>query len=154
MSEYNTRIKMKRDTSSNWTSTDPVLLNGEVIIVDTAGGSVRKKIGDGAKKYSQLPFDDEEIYNALANKCDASVFVNTTLTATGWENNQQTLSIDGLGAEQNGVIGLSQSVNDSQLDAAKNAGLYVCAQGAGYLTIAVSGSTPSCDIPVVVILLG
>lgn len=58
---FNTRIKNKRDTSANWTSKDPVLLNGEIIIVDTASGETRFKIGDGTKKYSQLPFQDETV---------------------------------------------------------------------------------------------
>lgn len=55
----NTRHQLSRDTSANWTASDPVLLDGEVIIVDTDAGMVRRKTGDGAKKYSQLPFDDE-----------------------------------------------------------------------------------------------
>ena len=66
MAEYNARIRQKRDTSANWTAKDPILLDGEIIIVDTASGSVRKKVGDGTKKYSQLPFDDEEMLTALA----------------------------------------------------------------------------------------
>ena len=50
MAEYNARIRQKRDTSANWTAKDPILLDGEIIIVDTASGSVRKKVGDGTKK--------------------------------------------------------------------------------------------------------
>lgn len=55
---FNTRIKNKRDTEANWTSKNPVLLNGEIIVVDTASGETRFKVGDGSKKYSQLPFQD------------------------------------------------------------------------------------------------
>ena len=32
---YDARVMHKRDASANWTSNDPVLLNGEIIIVDT-----------------------------------------------------------------------------------------------------------------------
>lgn len=127
--------------------------DGEIIIVDTASGSVRRKIGDGTKTYSQLPFDDEDIYNALAGKCDASVFINTTLAAGSWSNGQQTLTVAGLGAEQNGVIGISQSISDEQFAAAAEACLYVCSQSAGSITIAANGTVPECDIPVTVILL-
>ncbi len=74
MAEYNTRIKLKRDTSANWTARNPVLLNGEVIIVDTADGGVRKKVGDGVKTYTQLPFDDEDIYNTITEECDLSKY--------------------------------------------------------------------------------
>ena len=114
MAEYNARIRQKRDTSANWTAKDPILLDGEIIIVDTASGSVRKKVGDGTKKYSQLPFDDEEMLTALAEKCDASNAVTATLTAAGWASGQ----------------------------------------AAGSVTIAANGAVPTCDIPVVVILLG
>ena len=65
---YNARVKNKRDTSANWTANDPVLLNGEVIIVDTAAGNVRYKVGDGSKKYSQLPFADEAIIASIPTK--------------------------------------------------------------------------------------
>ena len=149
MAEYNARIRQKRDTSANWTAKDPILLDGEIIIVDTASGSVRKKVGDGTKKYSQLPFDDEEMLTALAEKCDASNAVTATLTAAGWASGQQTLTIAGLG-----VIGLSQSITDEQLSAASEAEMYICGQAAGSVTIAANGSVPTCDIPVVVILLG
>lgn len=56
---FKTRIKQRRDTSANWESKNPVLLNGEVIIVDTANGETRTKTGNGIKTYTQLPFDDE-----------------------------------------------------------------------------------------------
>ena len=35
MAEFNTRIRLKRDTSANWTNSNPVILDGEIIIVDT-----------------------------------------------------------------------------------------------------------------------
>ena len=68
---YNARVKNKRDTSANWTTNDPVLLNGEIIIVDTASGEVRYKVGDGTKKYSQLPFTDEAMLTLISSKADA-----------------------------------------------------------------------------------
>ena len=57
----NVRIALKRDTSANWTNHNPVLLNGELILVDTAEGQLRAKIGDGIKTYTQLPFTDEAL---------------------------------------------------------------------------------------------
>lgn len=59
MSQINARVRHKRDTSSNWTTRNPVLLDGELIIVDTDSGETRFKIGDGVKTYTQLPFQDE-----------------------------------------------------------------------------------------------
>lgn len=83
----------------------------------------------------------------------SSSTVYGTLSAEAWANSQQKLTVEGLGADQNGVIGVTHTISDSQLLACSEGGLYVCGQGEGYLTIAASGSVPSCDIPVVVILL-
>lgn len=75
------------------------------------------------------------------------------LSANKWSNNKQVVNVNGLGAEQNGIIGVSQSITAAQMDAACAAKMNVCAQGAGTLTIAVNGTVPTCDIPVVVVLL-
>ena len=63
----NTRVQSKRDTSANWTQNNPILLDGEVIIVDTNSGDVRFKIGDGVSTYTQLPFQDEYVLNQIPN---------------------------------------------------------------------------------------
>lgn len=65
MVTFNTRISLKKDTSSNWTQNNPVLLDGEMIIVTTNAGDVRMKIGDGTSTYSQLPFTDEKMLDSL-----------------------------------------------------------------------------------------
>lgn len=65
MVTFNTRISLKKDTSSNWTQNNPVLLDGEMIIVTTNAGDVRMKIGDGTSTYTELPFTDEKIINAI-----------------------------------------------------------------------------------------
>lgn len=63
----NTRVQSKRDTSANWTTNNPVLLDGEVIVVDTNSGDVRFKVGDGVSTYTQLPFQDEYVLNQIPN---------------------------------------------------------------------------------------
>ena len=52
----NTRHKTKKDTQANWESANPVLLDGEEILVVCSDGEIRKKIGDGTSTYSALPF--------------------------------------------------------------------------------------------------
>ena len=64
---FNARIKNKRDTSANWTAQDPVLLNGEIIAVDTASGETRFKVGDGEKTFTQLPYTDENVLSKIKN---------------------------------------------------------------------------------------
>ena len=63
--EFDARIKHKRDTSSNWTKNNPIILNGEIILVDTSEGELRAKIGDGIKTYTQLPFSDEALRSLI-----------------------------------------------------------------------------------------
>lgn len=94
---FNTRIKNKRDTSANWTTQDPVLLNGELIIVDTASGETRFKIGDGTKKYSQLPFQDEILRNSKVD-LDAGVYTVTASSTDGIAYSATVPGIDSLTA--------------------------------------------------------
>ena len=97
---------------------------------------------------------EQKRYRINPVNSSGSTAVSATLLSGGWSSGEQTLQISGVTAESNGVIGLSQSVSDAEMEAAKNAELYVCGQGTGTITIAAYGETPTRDIPVVVILLG
>ena len=72
------RIRLKKDTASNWETANPVLLNGEQIIVVTAAGETRYKVGDGTKTYTQLPFTDEPLRSLVSEK--SAVSFSPTLT--------------------------------------------------------------------------
>lgn len=52
--DYNARIKNKRDSDLNWSSYNPIILNGELIITDMSNGEIRFKIGDGFSTYNEL----------------------------------------------------------------------------------------------------
>lgn len=56
-------VKNRTDTATNWTQKNPVLAEGEIIVVQTSAGETRLKIGDGVKTFTQLPYTDEQIYN-------------------------------------------------------------------------------------------
>lgn len=73
MSQIDARIRQKRDTAANWTNNNPVLLNGELIVVETSAGAIRFKIGDGIKTFNQLPYTDESIYNTVDSKIAAEL---------------------------------------------------------------------------------
>ena len=68
MNQFNTRIKMKKDSEENWNQNNPILLNGEIILIDTDSGELRAKVGDGVKTYTQLPFTDEILRNLITGK--------------------------------------------------------------------------------------
>lgn len=100
----------------------------------------------------------EKIDTALSEKADSSRAIVITLQASRWAPegsvSMQELTIEGLTAEQNGVIGAAQNLTEEQMDSVRAAGLYISEQRDGSLTIASDGEVPSCDIPVVLILLG
>ena len=87
------------------------------------------------------------------NAGSGSMAVDATLLASAWASGEQTVMIPGIATDSNGVVGLAQTISDAQMEAAKNADLYVCGQGNGTLTIAAFSEVPKCDIPVVVILI-
>ena len=94
--QLNSRIQWKRDTSANWESNNPVLLDGEIIIVITNAGETRFKVGDGVKTYTQLPFQDEAVRALIT---DLSEEVDTKLTTPSGNTGQV------IGYVSNNVVG-------------------------------------------------
>lgn len=62
----NVRLKHKRDTAANWTSKNPVLLDGEIVLVDD-DGTLRIKMGDGVTSFTLLPYYDAPMTAHIAN---------------------------------------------------------------------------------------
>ena len=62
----NARLSLKRDTLTNWLASDfekgtaasNYLRDGEIAVVEVADGDIRFKVGDGATKFSDLPYVD------------------------------------------------------------------------------------------------
>lgn len=82
-------VKNRTDTAANWTQKNPVLAEGEIIVVQTSAGETRLKIGDGVKTFTQLPYIDEQIYNNVVTSVNGETgdvtlpgdfIVNATLT--------------------------------------------------------------------------
>lgn len=59
------QIKQRSDTAANWTAKNPVISDGELIIVITNAGEKRFKVGDGEKTFTQLPYADENILSKI-----------------------------------------------------------------------------------------
>ena len=91
--EFLSIIQNKRDNSANWTKNNPIILNGEIILVDTAEGELRAKIGDGTKTYKQLPFSDEvlkSLINTVAQNAEKNVIVGIQKNGTDISVNTST----------------------------------------------------------------
>lgn len=91
---------------------------------------------------------------ADVNAAAKSSSVEVTLTSSAWSSGAQTVSVTGLGATQNGVVGVSKSATADQREAARAAALSVTAQAAGSLTITADGDVPTVNIPLTVTLMG
>lgn len=104
MAEFKARIRDKRDTSANWTSANPVLLNGEKIIVDTEGGEVREKIGDGVHRYTQLPFTDEKLRAMIDGKVAVSQGAGNAGKVLGVQADGNVGLVDQRGAKTWGAL--------------------------------------------------
>ena len=74
---FNIRVKNKRDTEAHCKKKNPVLLDGEIIIVTTTSGDTRFKVGDGKKTYNQLPFQDQKTRDLIPS-VDSSLSSTST----------------------------------------------------------------------------
>jgi hypothetical protein len=77
------RIQLRRGTTEQWSTTNPVLAFGEVGVEITTAAKVKFKIGDNVKTWSQLPYfesvadinlsnyaTDQELEDAIADLID------------------------------------------------------------------------------------
>lgn len=88
-------VKNRTDTAANWTSKNPVLAEGEIIVVQTNAGETRLKIGDGVKTFTQLPYTDEQIYNNVVTSVngqtgDVTLDVSGDCIQPDWNQNDDT----------------------------------------------------------------
>ncbi len=80
--------------------------------------------------------------------------VDATLLASGWSSERQALDVAGVTDASNGYMGLAQDITDEQWENASAAKLRLCGQADGSVTVEARGVTPSCDIPVTIVLMG
>lgn len=82
--QLDSRIQMKKDTEANWTSNNPVLLDGETVISLQSDGTVRKKTGNGTSNYNQLNFDDEYVLNNTTQQINTHNTSSNPHANMGW----------------------------------------------------------------------
>jgi len=101
---------------------------------------------------------DEATELLETTKADNSVPVEGTLLASGWVGDiapfTQEILVDGLTADQNGTIALSQSATAEQRAEAREALMCVSAQEDGKLVVLADGEKPEIDLPITIVLLG
>ena len=99
----------------------------------------------------------EKIDTALGEKANLSVAINAVLLMSAWSDDSpyvQTISVEGLTADQNGIITIGQNITTEQLEDVVAADMRISDQADGSLTVTAYGDKPTRDIPVTIILLG
>ncbi len=99
----------------------------------------------------------EKIDTALGEKANLSVAINAVLLMSAWSDDSpyvQTISVEGLNADQNGIITIGQNITTEQLEDVVAADMRISDQADGSLTVTAYGDKPTRDIPVIIILLG
>lgn len=174
--EFNSRIRWKKDTSANWTTNNPVLLDGEIAIVITNANETRFKVGDGASAYTELPFQDEPLRTLIAEKLDAptggsvgQILEKTetstqwvdmpeskptatliTLSSSRWSSNSQTVTVSGVLADESAQMIQPMPTIASQ-SAYIEAGVLCTNQAANRLTFTCQ-TVPTSNLTVYVVI--
>lgn len=94
-----------------------------------------------------------QVYNGKDGS--GSLGVTATLSASGWDADAktQTVSVAGVTATANGSLRIAQSATDEQFAAWGEAQPRVTAQADGSITVKLSGTVPTIDIPVEVLIV-
>lgn len=112
----NVRMRQRRDTQENWEKNNPILLNGEIALVDTPNGELRMKIGDGANRYSALPFNDDALRLLIDTKQDKEDGKGLSTNDYTTEDMTKLNNIES-GAEQNVIENIkSTTLNVSTIE--------------------------------------
>lgn len=165
--KYQVRVQNKRDTHANLEQSDFVPLDAELIIVDMEQDTVNFKVGNGVSTYKDLPFvlptspsgneEDEEQGGQGGDSSDTVVGgskeISCVLAAENWEEQMQSIPVEGVTVTHNGVIAIDPAYTEEQYEALCSAELSLLEQSEGFLKIVASGIVPTIDIPLVLILL-
>lgn len=112
--QLNAVIQLRKDTESNWNSSNPILANGELAVVLTSTG-IRFKVGDGTSQYSTLDFQDEAVYNQITYVSGQLSTLNGTVESLNTEVGSISGTVDSMNSTLSGqqitISGLQLSLN-------------------------------------------
>ena len=107
--KLNVRVQNKRDTIANWESNNPILLKGEIAIVQALNGNVKVKVGDGITAFNDLVY--------ISGDIDPSTILKEHNTSTsahsnmGWLNTEEKeiTQVESLGVNADTLGGIAAS---------------------------------------------
>lgn len=141
---YKTRVMQKLDTETNWTSKNPVLLKGEIVISKQSDGSYRLKVGDGTNKYSSLEYIDEYAISKIPTRTKKTV----TLSTSKWSNKTLKVTDSSIKTTSNVIVTPSLSSIDNYM----KFGIRCSAIATGSITFSCY-TTPNANISVELLII-
>lgn len=109
--------------------------------------------GDGGITAAAAGTDYQAPLTAGTDYAPPSQSITATLTAAGWADNAQTLTVSGVTATSNGLLRIAQTATTEQFTAWGAALPRITAQAADSITVTIAGTVPTVDIPVEVVIL-
>ncbi len=130
MSTITATIQLRRDTSANWTTNNPILLSGEIAlstdVLYTGTDQPRYKIGNGVDTWTNLDYVPEgsasypeNLYLTVVNKTGDNLLASDYKVLKVQDAQGQKLAVDYALADSNGnsvdTIGVvSENINNNQ----------------------------------------
>lgn len=92
-SDVITKIQLRHDTAANWTSVNPILLEGEVgIETDTR----KQKVGDGSTAWNSLPYDaGSTAFDTKVNK-SGDTMTGSLMNTSDFEGSKYWMKVNGV----------------------------------------------------------
>ena len=111
------QIKQRSDTAANWTAKNPIISDGELIIVTTNAGEKRFKVGDGEKTFTQLPYADENILSKIKTYTAGdgiSISDTGVISSTGGGSGSDVFVIDFTFDNDGNITGASKTFEETK----------------------------------------
>ena len=111
------QIKQRSDTAANWTAKNPIISDGELIIVTTNAGEKRFKVGDGEKTFIQLPYADENILSKIKTYTAGdgiSISDTGVISSTGGGSGSDVFIIEFTSDNNNNITGASKTFEETK----------------------------------------
>lgn len=95
------RVPYEKKRIEDWSLFNPVLLDGEPIAVELADGEIRFKVGDGVKSFSELPYVDYKVWDALETKLSATFSADDADKVLGIDSEGNVVPVSSLKSKLN-----------------------------------------------------
>lgn len=146
MTTFNSKLVLRNDTLTNWTTYDPVLLKGEIGIgFDATTGESFIKIGDGVKTWSKLEYFVIPKISSLETLIGKLPSGTTATSIVDYVNKKtEGIATDGAIAELQAVLNEHES-SLAVLEGGKDVAGSVAAIAAAAVAEIVAGADTSFD---------